>query len=553
MNKIIGREFKHAVHIPAVDNYREDTHMVKELLHYEDGDKRVNLRLIENFKRPFYVTKEHYRNHNQKKEFEYLNRVNEFTSTQSNLANSIASKIGKVGYRKNILRDVVDSPFIYGVDIRSTSVLKRMYMERFPDLSTESTVAALDIENDIDTGIISMITIVMFNKMFTVVTKDFLKGIDDPLKKIDDLYNKHVPDTDIVRNCRNINTKIVENELELVIEIMKVAHEWKPDFLAIWNINYDLPKMTAVLEKYGVDPKNVYSDPSIPKELRVFRYKEGQKQRVTESGRVMAISPQDQWHFCYCTSSFIWIDAMAAYSYVRVGQAAVPGGYGLDNILKHNGIEGKLKFDDQVKYKGADWHRYMVKNKPLEYVVYNKYDTLGMLELEAKTKDLQTSMPILSGISDYDVFNSGPKKIVDGLHFFYLENKRVIGTKPSRVNDNKILGLDKWIVTLPSYRLEDNGMKCLKDSDVRTAIRTNVFDLDSISAYPSAGVACNISKQTTKKEIISIEGMTKDEFMYDNINLSSGGINAIEYCSNMFNFKTIPEIDDTLREMGLIA
>lgn len=89
-------------------------------------------------------------------------------------------------------------------------------------------------------------------------------------------------------------------------------------------------------------------------------------------------------------------------------------------------------------------------------------------------------------------------------------------------------------------------------SEERTAIRTNVYDLDSISAYPSAGVACNISKQTTKKELVSIEGMTKDEFLYENINLFSGTVNSLEYCTSMFNFMSLLEIDDELIKMGLV-
>ncbi len=101
-------------------------------------------------------------------------------------------------------------------------------------------------------------------------------------------------------------------------------------------------------------------------------------------------------------------------------------------------------------------------------------------------------------------------------------------------------------VTLPAYRLLDNGMKCLLNNDTRTSIRTHIFDLDSISAYPSVGVAANISKQTTMKEIKKIEGMSKEEFMYDNMNLSCGNINSVEYCCNMFNFPTLEDIDKEL-------
>lgn len=549
MIELIGREFKHAIHIQA-DDTRDDHHMIKEILHYNDGSTKPNIRIIKDFKRPFYVTKPHYQNHKQKKEFEYLDKLNKFYSTQSNLANSIASKTGKVGYRANVMRDVIDNPYIYGVDIKSTSLLRRTYLETYPDLNTENTLCALDIEADVDTGVISMITVVMKDKMFTVINRSHLQNISDPIDKINMMYDKYTPDTPVVRACFNREIKIVDEEIDLVLEAMKKTHEWKPDFVAIWGMNYDLPKMIGVVEKYNLRCEDVFSDPIIPKHLRYFKYKEGQKQRVTESGKVMAIPPEQQWHYCYSTSSFIFIDMMSSYSYVRVGQAAVPGGYSLDNILKHNKIAAKLKFDDDSKYKGSDWHKYMVANKPLEYIVYNMYDTLAMLELEDKTKDMSISMPVLVGESDYDVFNSGPKKIVDGLHFFYLENDRVIGTKPSKFVDDKVLGLSNWIITLPSGLIMDNGLKCVMGSEERTAIRTNVFDLDSISAYPSAGVACNISKQTTKKELVAIEGMSKDEFLYENINLFSGKVNAIEYACNMYNFSSLLEIDEELEAMG---
>ena len=444
MSKLIGKECKFVIHVPANDK-RDDTHVIKEVLHYDDNTTKINMSTVKNFKRPFYVTKEHFKNHKQKKEFEDVSKLNIHYSTQSDLANSIAMRTGKAGYRRNVLRDVVDNQYIYGVDIKSTSLIKKVFQEKYPDAQSEYTIAALDIENDIDTKVISVITITMYDKIYTAVNKSLVAGHSDVKKNLDFLYNKWIPDTDIKRNCKERVIEIFDNELELIINVMKRAHEWKPDFLAIWNINYDLPMMMRVLDKYGIAYKDVFADPDLPEELKYFRYKEGQKQRVTESGRVFAISPEQQWHYAYCTSSFVFIDAMASYSYVRVGQAAVPGGYGLDNILKHNGIKTKLKFDDDPKYKGADWHRYMVENKPLEYIIYNIYDTRSMLELENVTKDLSVSLPILAGVSDFDIFNSGPKKIVDGLHFFYLQNDRVLGTKPSKIVDNKVLGLDKWI------------------------------------------------------------------------------------------------------------
>lgn len=65
----------------------------------------------------------------------------------------------------------------------------------------------------------------------------------------------------------------------------------------------------------------------------------------------------------------------------------------------------------------------------------------------------------------------------------------------------------------------------------------------AVSAYPSAINAANISRETTSKEIISIEGMEKEDFMLQNINTMFGRVNSIEYCCNMMNFPTFEEID----------
>jgi len=544
MAEIKLRECKFVMHVPAIEGVREDFHMVKELVTYDDGTTRNKLTWLRDFKRPFYVTKKHKRRHKQKKEFEYLDNVNTHYSTQSDLANNIAIKIEKGYYKKNNLRDVVDNPYLYGVDVNSCTYIKRIYQEKYPDNTSEFTVCTLDIENDVDTGIISVITVSMKDKIYTAIHKDLIKNHPNAKETIIALYDKWVPDTQIKKDVGIPEIKIFDNELDIIVNVFKKVHSWMPDFLTVWNLNYDIPKIMSVLDKYGMRYEDVFCDPTINKKLRLFKYKEGQKQRVTESGRIMAINPEQQWHTAYNTASFVMIDAMAAYSYVRVGQAAVPGGYSLDNILKHNKINTKLTFDNEIKYKGADWHKYMVAQKPLEYVVYNIYDTTSMLVLENKTKDLTTSVPILAGVSSFDIFNSGPKKLVDGLNFFYLNNKRVLGCKPSRINDDKILGLDGWVTTLPAYRLVDNGIKCIAEDDsIVTNTRCHVYDIDAISSYPSDTIAANISKQTTMKEIKSISGFTKEGFMYQNINLSSGNVNSIEYCTNMFNFPTLDELE----------
>lgn len=547
---IICRECKHITHIPARPGINEDTYVVKEILHYKDNVTKPNLRLITNLKRSFYITKKHFQRHKQKKESEELSKLNKYYSTETNLVRNIASRLGERYIGAKSLRDVVDSPYLYGIDINIKALIKKKYVEKYPKCSTPNSVAALDIENDVVTEEITIISLVMYDKIYTVITQPFLdkRSIRNPKEQLDYLFNKYVPDSDIKNNAvREVD--VVENEMEAIKAILKKSHEWKPDFIAIWNITYDINFILKVCKKYGVDPKDIFSDPNIPKNLRYFKFVEGMKQKLTESGKYTPINVEEQWHYIETPSYSYWIDAMSAHRYIRVGGKTVSGGYSLDNILEQElGNEfKKLKFEENIKYKGVEWHKYMSDNKPLEYVIYNIWDCAAMITLDRKTKDLSHVLPLLADISPYDIFNSGPKKIVNSMHFFYLERGRVLGTKPSRVNDDKILGLDNWIVLLPYQNISDLGMKVLEEyPDLRTNIRAYAFDADIVSSYPSCTIACNVSRETTLRELRNIDGIDKDLFKLQNINLMSGDVNASQYCVNMYNYPTILELEDTV-------
>lgn len=445
---IIGRECKHITHIPAEEGLRKDTFIIKELLHYDDGTTQPNLKIATEFKRPFYITKSFYQKNKQKKESEELERLNVHYSTESDLGKNIAMRLGQRYIGRTSLREVRDNPYIYGIDVSSKAIIKKKYMDKYPNLSTPNKVATLDIENDVTTEELTIVSLVMEDKIHTVVTEPYLaqKNIKNPKEKLDYLFEKYVPDTEIkLKATREL--EIVANEMEAVKAILKVAHNWKPDFIAIWNITYDISFMLNVCKKYGVDPKDIFSDPEIPEHLRYFKFKEGMKQKLTESGKYTPINVEEQWHYIECPSHFYWIDAMSAHRYIRVGGKTVSGGYSLDNILeKELGDKfKKLKFEEEIKYKGIEWHKYMSKEHPLKYIIYNIWDCASMIELDKKTKDLSHVLTLLAGISAYDIFNSGPKKIIDSMHFFYLERGKVLAAKPSKMEMDPLLGLGDWI------------------------------------------------------------------------------------------------------------
>ena len=124
--EVIKRECKFAFHIPIADTPYQDVHLVKESLYYDDGSKEPNLRFIKNFKRPFWVTKPQFQNHKEKKEYEELDKLTRIECTESKLRYRVAEVLNKRG-TKDYLKQLLNSPYIYGADIPSESLIKESY------------------------------------------------------------------------------------------------------------------------------------------------------------------------------------------------------------------------------------------------------------------------------------------------------------------------------------------------------------------------------------------------------------------------------------------
>ena len=60
------------------------------------------------------------------------------------------------------------------------------------------------------------------------------------------------------------------------------------------------------------------------------------------------------------------------------------------------------------------------------------------------------------------------------------------------------------------------------------------YDVDAVSAYPTATATGNVSRETTMREIITILGIDESMFRKHNINLLSGHVNAVDYSVGMF-------------------
>lgn len=567
--KEIGKECRFAVHIPTRQSDLSDIHLVKEVIHYEDGTTRPNVRYVKDYKRPFWVTKRAYRNHQQKKEYEQLDKLMCYETTQSDLKRAVARALDKA-WSNAELQQLSESPYLYGSDISSTAIIKYVeYGKKYPDIVSNFSVSFFDIETDVLHGSNDPIlaTLIFNNQIHTFCVASFIKGYDDPAGRLNRTVKQYLQSY-VDKHGFEIFFTVCETTVDLITGVFKKAHELLPDFLAIWNMNFDIPRIIETLEKYGVDPKDVFCDPKLPAQYRQCRYKKGSTKKITASGQVKPKNPSEQWHSLIVPAGFYVIDAMCAFRFIRQGEQE-RSDYRLDSILNEELGIRKLNFKEAEQYVELKWHEFMQSKYPFEYIVYNMFDCIGMYELEKKTSDLQSSVPVNSGISDFCDFDKQTKRFADAYHFFLLERDKAIATIPPRakvveeeideevaddddeeesledryLESGEVLSLRNWIVTLPSH-MTVLGRRCIEDNPaLMTQIRCFVYDSDAVSAYPNATAVANVSRETTVCEIIAIGDLEENIFRAQNINILQGHVNALEYACVMHK---LPKPQDAL-------
>lgn len=540
--EIIGYECRHAIYLPGPKHSPNDAVFIKEAIHYADGTVAPNTRLVVNFQRDFYITKDGYQKHKDKKQSEKLNRLQKFTCTQKQML----PKIGKL-FRKNLnnlqLRQLARSPYLYGADISTPAIIKYGYRKRWPDCSSEARVAVLDIETDMVRGHEEILTISITSKTEIViaVVQEFVESVPNWEQQLHEKFEYYLSD---YIKARNLKLEIIaaKSPGEACAKILARAHVMSPDWMAVWNIDFDLPRIMAALEKEGYNLADVFSDPSVPPEFRYAHYKQGGSSKLSASGKHMPLAPDERWHVFLAPSTFYWIDAMCVYSAIRKAKGRKPS-YALDEILNAELGIRKLKFQEADAYEKAAWHTFMQTYYKIEYLVYNLFDCISVELLDEQTKDLAITMSELCEHSEYRHFNSTPQQLADDLHFFYLERDRVIATRSDEMGDEldaHVIGMENWIITLASHLVADEGLRIFKDAPkIRTLWRMWVSDLDVKSAYPYTQIILNICKATTMLELSFIEGVLEEDRRIAGLNITGGDINAIDFCTRIYKAPTL--------------
>ena len=143
----IKKEFIHSTYCRNKENFDSDALIVKEVLHHPDGSKKRNLKIVENYQRPFWVLKPEHRLYKDKREYEFIERLDKYYSNQAQLPKNVYRRLEDkppFGYIR--MSDMTESPYLYGTDVSPNVLLRDEYINTYGMIQTEASVAVLDYE-----------------------------------------------------------------------------------------------------------------------------------------------------------------------------------------------------------------------------------------------------------------------------------------------------------------------------------------------------------------------------------------------------------------------
>lgn len=557
-----GKVCKHAVYVPSKRDPLKDMTFIKQTTIHESGERTNQFLKVADYVRDFYIVKEKYRKFEQKKDYIDKRLVKKYRSTQSRLAMSIKRVLFGINDRNADLMAVKANPYVFGCETSVPVLIKRKYFERYPDYQeTEpATLAAYDVETDMVNGDgedVIMASTTMKEKIFFSVVRSFFDGLSDE-EILDGLHKaeQELIGERLKRRNATVHYNLVDFQAECVENNIKVWHMWEPDFISSWNASYDMQRNEHALITGGRDLEEVYTDPSIPREFRYYKYDKGRTHKRKENGDSQPLEWQEQYPTVRAAAKWQWLDGASFYA-IKNAPKGKKESYSLEFTAQDNGIEGKLYTDKGshlTQGKGA-WHRWMQKHAKFEYCMYNISDNLVIEEMDEKTNDIALNLPLLLKSTEFFDYPSQPKCISNELSFIAEEHGYIWGTKGRGGKKDELdkhkPTLGDWIALLETEKNADNGKAVFVGMPgIRSRGRGLTDDIDVEGAYPTATVALNISNKTTRIEACAIQGLTPLQFREVGVNYaSSPKANAVSLCATLHQFPGYEEIDEVFPDM----
>lgn len=563
-NPLVGRVCKHAYLAFNRFNNDHDLLTAKVTNIYQDGTRKDVLVKIEDYKRPFSIVKKKYQNFNDKRDYIEKNKCDEFKSNESRLALYISKVLFGRPDRKAQLAELKNNQYVFGCQESVPVIFKEEFYKKYPKYQPQEAynVAAYDVETYINddggVGCVNMASTTMRDKAFWAGIRSYFPKEDQKddaiiLRKLKEAEKKYLQDY-IDKHNVVIDYNLVDTPGQVVYENIQWWHRVGPDWVVSWNANFDMERNEESLLNENYNLAQVYSDPEIPPPYQDYYYFKGREFKTKVDGSKSPLEPQERFPVVQAPAKWQWFDGMSFYAIKRA-----PGGkresYSLQATSKEEGVEGKLYIPEaeHLQPGSAEWHKFMVRNFPYEYVMYNIRDNWVIEDINRVTNDYSLSLPSLITSSELKSYQSQPSMISDKLSFIAAEHGYVWGTVGRKKEDiwKEIKpDLRDWIALLHAELNEDKGKPIYAGlPSWRSRGRGDTDDIDVTGAYPHVTVSLNVSNKTTKLEVCEIEGLDRIEFRRVGVNYaSSPTANAVTLCNTIFGMPQLTEINSFYEE-----
>ena len=275
------------------------------------------------------------------------------------------------------------------------------------------------------------------------------------------------------------NFYFYKDERKMLVHLFQLINTLKLDFMAIWNMPFDIPYIIGRMEALGLNPVDHLCHKDFPSKKLYFK-----RDKVN-----FDVKNKSDW--LTCTSYTIFIDQMRNYAAIRKSGSELRG-YSLDYVSEKEIGDKKLDYSDDGNIKTLSYHNYR------KYVLYNIKDVLLQKGIEDKTDDIGNFyFTSYKNITPYENEYKQTLKLRNVQYASYISQGLVPGENPNiffnKNNDSDSVGFEGALVGDPSLN-DYIGAKLYNQ------VTNNIFrfciDMDMARFYPSCIAANNIEGST---------------------------------------------------------
>lgn len=540
------------LHSTTVTSKRGDWEcIVAAIKDVDTGETR--LRYIKNPKRKVYVKKKALQYKQNTKELCLpLYQLDEYVVDNYRIRDELQNILwsGGGGYAR--YQTLINDPNVFGADINQDVLIKQGYYNQYKAISDKYKVGGLDIETNMiadriygPIGCMDEIIIVNYvtsdMTIYSGVLKQFIHKHDrlkiitaievalrDTRGKLNDkaraIFDKFEP---------NLVFEVFDTEKELIEWTFKNVHNDRPDYVSIWNLDFDVPRFIKRMEANDMEPKDYFCHPEVPKEYRFCKYRRDDNPNLQH--------PSHAWHVLSCTGPTWWIDGMCLYSRLRKH-------FGVEDSYKLDAICQKLLGSGKLGFEGGGGHVDMQTKFPVEYCAYGVIDSVLLILLEELNNDI-TQMHMLLAYSDIPSFAQQTVQLANRFYDYCKQRKLVPASQVGKVmmkTDDEIVNVGGNVLEPGlAWRTGMNRLRELQDLPGATSkLNYMVLDLDVTSEYPSISRAMNICKDTKIITLLGIEGHDKSQIVDFCGHFLATKENSVYLCNKYFDLPDYQEMAD---------